>query len=721
MKLFLMVAATIAVMLPVPALAELQTPLKPYSGDGKKGEKWSEAISEEGNEGGNEEGSEIVEHVFVTVPLHRTDAKTALPLTVLTGDELRRSATANIGETLASKPGLASASFGPGVGQPVIRGQQGARVTVLQNSTSSADASNISADHGVNVEPVLAESIEVLKGPSTLLYGGGAIGGVVNVIDKRVPITVPDAFSGALEIRHGSVNKENSMVFRLDGGRGNVAFHLDGVRRVTDDVQIPGRAAHEDGETTEGYIANTDSEAGSYAAGLSHVFEQGFIGVAVNHLQNEYGVPPGSHGHHGGTIEDVIDGEGADHHDGDAYGDEGDLVRIEMAQTRYDIRADIHHAIKGVENIRWFFTYSDYEHDELEGDIVGTRWRNESWENRLELIHEPIANWHGVIGLQSVKKKVVAVGGEAFIPATTVEKHGIFIVEDYHQGDWLYELGGRIDFDSLKGESDSSDASFTSTSFSASALWQFNPRWRLGISLSQSQRAPVTEELFSNSENEFGDYVVHAATSVIEVGGGNLDRERANNIDLTLGYKSDRANGYVTVFLNDFRDYIFQEDSGREQEGVNILDYSQQDAKFLGFEYELTVDVAKALGGEFYWTVFGDRITGELAVAGDVPRLPPNRIGSRFEFERDGLSSYLSLVHAGRQDRPGENEEETAGYNRWDAGVDYRYAMQGGKELLAFVRVENIADETIRNASSFLRESAPEAGRSLEFGIRYFF
>lgn len=239
-----------------------------------------------------------IEHVLVTVPIHRTNAETALPVTVLTGDDLRNNLSATIGETLASKPGLASASFGPSVGQPVIRGQQGARVMVLQNSTSSADASNISADHSVSVEPVLAEAIEVLRGPSTLLYGGGAIGGVVNVIDKRVPVVVPDQLTGSAELRHGSVNDETTAVIAINGGSGNTAFHFDALDRDSNDVEISGRAAHEAEETTEGYIANTDSKTKSYTFGISQVFDKGFIGIAVNRLDSEYGIPPGAHEHH---------------------------------------------------------------------------------------------------------------------------------------------------------------------------------------------------------------------------------------------------------------------------------------------------------------------------------------------------------------------------------------------------------------------------------------
>ncbi len=198
--------------------------------------------------------NELIEHVLVSVPMHRTSAETALPITLLTGDELHNEVATSIGETLASKPGLASASFGPAVGQPVIRGQQGARVTVLQNSTSSADAANISADHAVSVEPILAKSIEVLRGPSTLLYGGGEIGGVVNVIDKRVPVSVPDSVTGAIELRHGSVNDENTAVFSIDAGSGSTALHIDGLNRQTNNVRIPGFAAEDQSDTTHGFI-----------------------------------------------------------------------------------------------------------------------------------------------------------------------------------------------------------------------------------------------------------------------------------------------------------------------------------------------------------------------------------------------------------------------------------------------------------------------------------
>ncbi len=663
------------------------------------------------------EQDKTIEHLLVTVPMHRTEAETAMPVTILTGDELRNNVANTIGETLALKPGLASASFGPSVGQPVIRGQQGPRVTVLQNSTTSADASNISADHSVSVEPILAQSIEVLRGPSTLLYGGGAIGGVVNVIDNRVPVAVPEKLTGDVEVRHGSVNDETTTVFALNGGSGPIAFHLDALQRESNNVEIPGKAAPEDEDTTDGFIDNSDSETTSYTLGASYIFDKSFIGLSVNRLENEYGVPPGAHGHHEDHDEDHDD----DHDDDHEGEEEEELVRLDIEQTRYDIRADIHEITPAIENLRWFFTYTDYEHVELEGTEVGTEWSNESWENRFELIHAPIAKWHGVIGLQLKESEIAAVGDESFIPETDVSNYGLFIVEDYHSGNWTYELGARVDRDELTPDSESDEETFTSVSLSASALWQSNSPWSVGIALSQSERAPVIEELFSNDGNSFGDYVEHVATSSIEVGDSDLDSEQSNNIDLTAKYKTERVNGFVTVFFNDFSDYIYLQNTGLEQDETAVLQYSQEDAEFYGIEFESTFILGEALGGEFALTLFGDYIEGELDTAGDVPRMPPQRIGSKLAFSQGGLSTYVSVVEADDQDKPGLNEEETEGYTRWDAGINYRLAVGNDQEALTFVRLKNLSDEEIRNSSSFLREIAPEAGRSIEAGIRYSF
>ncbi len=681
-----------------------------------------------------------IEHVLVSVPIHKKTAETALPVTVLTGDELRRAASATIGDTLNYKPGLANASFGPAVGQPVIRGQQGARVTVLQNGTSSADASNLSADHAVAVEPMLANSVEVLRGPSTLLYGGGAIGGVVNIIDNRIPTNRQEELSGGAEYRHDSASNMDTVVLRLDGGSADFAFHVSGLYRDWNDVDIPGESVREDdhggeghdedprgedeyGEEEEagadGYIPNSGGDTGTFTLGGSYHFDEGFFGLAVNHLENEYGIPSGAHDH-GGHEEEHDEHE--EHEEEHEDGHEGD-VSVDMEQTRWDAALHVHEPFAGAEVLRGFLTYTDYEHDEIEGSgEVGTSYSNETWETRLELLHNEIGGFHGVVGLQALGGEFSAIGKESFIPETDSTELGLFLVEDFHAGDWTFELGARYDRDERDPDSTSADReTFSSFSASASALWQLDGGWGLGAALSRSERAPTIEELYSNVEADSpGEYVVHAATNAIEVGNPDLDTEVANNLDLSLNW--NRGGHFVefTVFYNDFSDYINLLNTGIEVDETAVLAYTQDDTEFWGVEVDSGFVLGSAGGGEFRLGLFGDYIRGELDNGDAIPRLPPTRLGLRFAWAGDRFDVWTRVVDADDQDRPGANEEATEAYTRWDLGAEYRLPLGRG-ELLLFAEVNNISDEEIRLSTSFLRDVAPEAGRSVGAGLRYTF
>ena len=677
------------------------------------------------------QANERLEHVLVSVPLHKSAAETALPVTVLRGDELREQAALSIGATLGQSPGLFNSSFGPAVGQPVIRGQQGPRVTVLQNGTGTLDAASISADHAVTVEPVLADSIEVIRGPATLLYGGGAIGGVVNVRDNRVPAVVPEQLSGAAEVRHGSAADETTSAFRLDGGSGQWAWHLNGLYRDWNDVEVPGLAIresgheedhdeehegeHEEMENSDGYIANTDGRMHSVTAGFSWVGENGYLGFAVNRLENQYGIPPGAHEHHheeGEGMEEEEEGE--------------EIIRLNIEQTRYDVAGEWRALPVGLEVLRWRLTRSDYEHVELEGAEVGTRYSNDAWENRFELVHAPIAGWHGVIGWQWREAEFAAIGEESFVPETDERSVGLFILEDYHHQQWTYELGLRLDYDRWQPAGGvAPDKSYTSLSASAAALWAFQENWQLGLALSRSERAPLTQELYSNAGNPESDLVTHAATRAIEVGCyadvdfncDSLDQEVARNLDLTLSWQAAPFTGFVTLFYNDFSDYIYLQNAGIEIDETAVQIYSQQDARFYGLEFEQEWQI----DANWSATLFGDWVDGELSGGVDVPRIPPHRVGLRLDYSRDAWQLYTSVIDAARQNRPGVNETETDGYTRWDAGVNYTLAVAATTEATVFLRLLNATDEEIRSSTSFLRDFAPEPGRSLEAGIRLTF
>jgi iron complex outermembrane receptor protein len=352
-----------------------------------------------------------MEHVLVSVPLHKKQAETALPVTVLTGDELQRQAATTIGETLGNRPGIASASFGPGVGRPVIRGQQGPRALTLQNGTLSADVSSLSPDHSVAVEALLAESIEVLRGPSTLLYGGGAIGGVVNIIDNRIPRTPLEGVQGGLEYRYDDAPGMDSGVFRLEGGNGTLAFHLSGSTRETDDLDIPGKAidesaveeqeeltggGHEEGEehgeeieNTDGYIANTDSDADNITGGISYHFGQ--------------------------------------------------------QSTRKSTKRNTKRRARS--SCAWTWSRpATTAYCTCTSPSRVSRWPRETWESRLELVHDPIGGAHGVLGLQWRDDEFSAIGEEAYVPETESTEIGLFLVEDFHRGDWTWEVGIRGDW-----------------------------------------------------------------------------------------------------------------------------------------------------------------------------------------------------------------------------------------------------------------------------------
>ena len=671
-----------------------------------------------------------MEHVLVSVPLHKQEAETALPVTVLSGDELTRKVASTIGETLANSPGLANASFGPAVGQPVIRGQQGPRVTILQNGTSSADASNISADHAVAVEPVLADSIEVLRGPATLLYGGGAIGGVVNILDNRIPTTLPDEASGNFEYRHDTASSLDNVVARGEAATGDFAFHASALYRDWDNLEIPGHAVREDHhddhddedkeheEGGDGEIENTAGRTKSLTLGSSYHFNNGFVGLAVNRLENDYGIPSGAHGGH---EEGEHEEDEHDEHEEEAN-DHGDIT-IALEQTRYDAALHVHEPFAGLEVFRGFLTYTDYEHAEVEGSgEIGTVYENESWEGRFEMVHQPVANFHGVLGLQVVDSTFSAEGEEAFIPRTDREGLGIFLLEDYHANDWLFEVGLRYDRDELSPDTvAAADKSFDAVSVSGSALWNVSTAWQFGLALSRAERAPSTEELYSNVQNSHPEeWVVHAATGAIELGNPDLEVETSNNVDLSVDWQSDQHHLGVTLFYNDFEDYIGLLATGQEVDHVPVYVYNQQDAEFYGVELDSEFGLAEVGGGQLRLGVFGDSIIGELDSGADVPRMPPRRVGGRLSWQSDQWRVWGSVLDAADQDKPGDNEEPTEGYTRWDAGIEYRLET-GAWDLLTFVKFNNIGDEEIRLSTSFLRDVAPEAGRGVELGIRYSF
>ncbi len=647
-----------------------------------------------------------LEEVIVSAsPVHAQHSDNARPIAVLNGDELRNKASATLAQTLSGQVGVASASFGPGVGNPVIRGQSANRVKVMQDNLDTLDASNTSADHANTTEPLLADQIEILRGPSTLRFGSGAIGGVVNVIDSRIPTKMPkEIISGAIESRYTSSNHENASVFRLDGGLEQFAWHIDGLYRDSNDVEIPSLANPEDPEhSTDGYIANSEARAHAYSIGGSWIGERGYIGLSINQQENRYGIPEGAHVHH----ED-------EDHDDDHEDEEEAAIRVDMEQTRYDLKAQLLEPFSGFEKLTVRIGHNDYEHRELEGAEIGTVFESKATEGRVEMVHNPISGWQGAIGVQLLDRDYGAEGEEAFIPNDSeIRSSGLFWIEEKHwQHQWV-EFGLRYEHQSIDPDSASS-IDHNATSISAGYHWSLEDVHQFSISASRSERAPSLEELFSDG--------AHIANQSYDLGDQDLDLETSQNID--LGYQWQPAETGVirdlkiNVFYNQIDDFIFQRNTGDEdhESELIVFAYEQEDAVFEGVEAELNL----AFNDQFGLRLFGDAVRAEFDKGGDVPRISPDRLGAELTVEQSLWFGSLQVIEVSEQDRPGNGEESTDGYTRLDAQINVPLQI-GSNSGLLFLRADNLLDEEIRHSTSFLREVAPEAGRSLTAGVRLSF
>ena len=455
-------------------------------------------------------------------PLHKDQSDIAQYATVLQGEALKNQVRRTLGETLQQELGVHSSSFGPGVGRPVIRGQLGSRVRVQQDGNDALDVSAVSPDHAVSVEPVLVDKIEVIRGPNTLVYGSGAIGGVINVIDNRIPEQVPEKLQLDVETRHGFNADETVTAGKLVGGSDNLAFHLSGFYRENNDLEIDGVADLEaaPGEQPSGFIPNTQARAKSGTVGFSWVDGDNVIGFAYNRLENLYGVPEGEEG----------------------------AINLDAEQDRYDFKAQVADPFKGVEEAKLRLSYNDYEHTEIAGSEAGTVFSNEAFEGRLELTHR-VKGIHGIVGVQVLDREFAAVGDEAFVPRSDITSQGLFLVQDYHADDLRFEWGVRVERQRISPDGQSSE---THTPFSASAsvVWSATETSDLSLVLAHSERAPAVEELFSDG--------LHEPTEAFEIGDPNLDEEKSMNIELSWRYNSGPVKGQVNLFYNNISDFIFE-------------------------------------------------------------------------------------------------------------------------------------------------------------------
>ena len=672
-----------------------------------------------------------IEEIIISASAHQKSAQeVAGTFNVIAGDELQRDAAATLGDTLQNQVGIASSSFGPGVGIPMIRGLGGKRIEILQNSSSVGDASDISPDHAIATEALLAERIEILRGPATLRFGPGAIGGVVNVIDNRIHLSAFEGIEGALESRYSSGNDGVATVARFDAGNGPLNLHLDGVSRDSNDVKIPGLADLDDSDSSNGFIANSDARADSLSAGASWVQGNSVMGFSVSHLDNNYGLPPASHGAHS---------EDSD------VGHDDIVVRIDMKQTSYQGKLLLSNLGDFFDRLNVDVSYTDYQHKEQEFDLdtgdraISSTIEAQSRELHAELTHLERAGWFGTMGLQVSSRDFGSSGEESFIPASTTSRQGLYWLEETAIADNNLEVGIRFDRQKIEMADQSLSLDHDSVNIGASWIAPLSEHHRLSLTLAHSERAPAAEELLTLG--------THVATNSYEIGNTRLSGESSNSIELTWVYEGDEESLLTfrgSVYHNQFSNFIFQQDTGLSLshdledmgfEGLqacssaladfsNSLDeytdaitcylFEQRDATFSGIELESSYQLSDAQSIELQ----ADLVRGQFTAGSnrDIPRLPPAKIRASYVVESDHWRAVLNITRAAAQNNAGENQMSTLGYTRLDASLSYNQPNWS-----VFVQGQNLTDRDIRNATSFLREIAPEAGRNLTIGLRYQF
>lgn len=629
--------------------------------------------------------------------LDQPASEMAQPVTVLSEDDLRRKRAASLGDTLAQELGVQSSAFGPGAGRPIIRGLDGARIRVLQNGVGTLDVSTISPDHMVTTESSHAEQIEILRGPASLLYGSGAIGGVVNVVSNLIPSTPQSMLSGDAEVRTTSATKERTGAANLAGGDGTLAWHLDGFRRRTEDYRIPGRVNPNDPDSPSGKVPDSYVDANGASAGASWIGTRGYIGAGVSGLRNNYGIPSGEGTH------------------------------IDLKQTRYDIAGETVRPFDGVERIKFRLAQSDYEHSEIEptGDVA-TTFKNKGSESRVELQHSAFAGIQGAIGVQFQDRDFSALGEEAIIPKTRSRSSGIFAVEQKAIGDWIASGGARVEKETRRPKGDLPNRDFTLSTFASGVVWKFAPHYNVSVNLTQAQRAPSIEELYSQG--------AHGATATFDLGNAQLKKEISRNVDVTLRKADGALKWKVNLFANRMKDYVFAKSVDSNGDGVAdrvngdgvlapdgeflVQQSSQADARFRGYEAEIMFQPGKE-GGSV--RLFTDSVRARLAGGSDgntnLPRISPTRYGVELGYARGPWTHNLTATRVQKQNQVAALESATPGYTKVNAEVSYLLNTTSASYLF-FVQGSNLLNEDIRIHTSYLKDTAPQTGRSVTLGVR---
>lgn len=667
-------------------------------------------------------------------PLARSVDEAITGVSVLSGDELDRRLGSTIGETLKAEPGVSSTFFGAGASRPIIRGQGGDRVRVLTNGIGSIDASSASPDHAVAAEPAQAEQIEVLRGAGILRYGSSGAGGIVNVIDGRIPTTIPeDGTEVDLRISATSVDSGFEAAASVDQALGNnFVLHLDGTFRDAGDFRIPDFAEsaavraeeeaeeeehhdeegedhdehdHEEEEEIRERLPNSFVETKSGTVGLSWVGERGFFGAALHRFESDYGIPGGhEHGHEEDEDHEDEDHDDEDHDEEEHEEEEEENVTIGLEQTRLDVNAALE--LDGMfERLQFFGGYADYTHTEFEGPgVVGTVFANEGYEGRLELVQRQQGSWSAAHGVQIRTREFSAIGEEAFVPPTETRQYAAYTFHEIDTGDWHFEGAGRIELTDQENTVTGASRDFTAISLSGGTDVHLSETVRLGATLFRTERAPSTEELFSNGP--------HLATNQFEIGDITLDKETALGGEVAFRHRADNHAVTVNLFYTSYDNYIFETETDAEEDELPVFQFVGEDADFYGIEALGQADLFEA--GR--WIVSADALAEYVRAetnTENLPRIPPLSLLAGLEAQSEALTLRAEVDWADDQDDTAPFERATDGYTLVNLFARYDFGDQIGFSL----GVNNLFNKDARQHTSFLKDDLPLPGRNIRFTV----
>lgn len=620
------------------------------------------------------------------------------PADQLAGQDLLLRAKSTLGETLDAMPGVSSTYFGPNASRPVIRGLDGDRIRILNNGSASHDASSLSYDHAVPLDPLLVERVEVLRGPGVLQYGGSAVGGVVNVIDNRIHrerlFGAEGGVVGKADLGLASGNREQSGSVALDAGNQRYGLHVDVMSRNTRDVEVPVALDCTRGGVTRTAkrICNSASETWGGALGGSLLFDRGYLGASLSTYDTHYG-----------TVAE-------------------DEVGIRMRSSRLALEGEVRELNSALQSLKFQFNRTDYRHTEFEAEAPGTQFKTLGNDLRLQARHARLGALDGVVGLQFEDSEFSADGSEAYAPHSRTRSSAVFAHEELGLSWGKLSAGARLEAVQVESFGSPTEARFTPAtrsfnpgSYALGALWKVAPAWQLTGNLSWNERAPKDYELFADGQ--------HVATNAYEIGNANLAKERSTNVDVGLAWQRGAHRARLQLFQHRFSNYISLEGTDLSADPPRYT-YTQVQARFTGAELSGNIRLLDG-GHKLDLGLRADSVRADNTSTGQpLPRIAPLRLGATLLWSSGPWGARLGVDQNAAQDRVPDGQRATGGYTLWNAALTYR-AKAGKSNLLWYARLDNIGDTRAYSATSILTQTAagkaPLPGRSLKAGVQIVF